>query len=189
MELHITGKNVEVTDWLRQYVEKKVGRLDRFLPDIQAARVELTTQNSRRAGDRQVAQVTLRSNGSILRAEEKSDDMFASIDAVVDKINRQVKRFKDKRQRSRTRELERVEQMEDAVAEMESAAAEEEVSSGRIVRTKRFPVSPMGAEEAIEQMELLGHDFFVFFNADDNRLNVIYRRADGDFGLLQPEMA
>ena len=88
MELHITGKNVEITDWLQQYVEKKVGRLDRYLPDIQEARVELTTQNSRRAGDRQVAQVTLRSNGSILRAEEKSDDMFASIDAVVDKINR-----------------------------------------------------------------------------------------------------
>lgn len=189
MELHITGKNVEITDWLQQYVEKKVGRLDRYLPDIQEARVELTTQNSRRAGDRQVAQVTLRSNGSILRAEERSDDMFASIDAVVDKINRQVKRYKDKRQRGRGRELERAEQMQSAAEEMESMAAEEGVTSGRIVRTKRFPISPMGPEEAAEQMELLGHDFFVFFNVDDNRVNVIYRRADGDFGLLQPEMA
>ncbi len=189
MELHITGKNVEITDWLTQYVEKKIGRLDRFLPAIQEARVDLTTQNSRRAGDRQVAQVTLRSNGSILRAEEKSDDMFAAIDAVVDKINRQIKRFKDKRQRVRGRDIDRAEQLADAVVEMEAEAAEEGAAAGRIVRVKRFPVGPMNDEEAIEQMELLGHDFYVFFNVDDNRMNVLYRRADGNYGLLQPELA
>ena len=189
MELHITGKNVEFTDWLKQYVEKKIGRLDRYLPGIQETRVELVTQNSRRAGDRQVAQLTLRTNGSILRAEEKSDDMFASIDAVVDKMNRQIKRFKDKRQRGRGRDIDRAEQMETAAIEMEAVAAEEETVSGKIVRTKRFPIGPMSDEEAIEQMELLGHDFYVFYNVDDNRVNVVYRRADGDYGLLQPELA
>ena len=79
--------------------------------------------------------------------------------------------------------------MEEAAIEMEAVAAEEETASGKIVRTKRFPISPMSDEEAIEQMELLGHDFYVFYNVDDNRVNVVYRRADGDYGLLQPELA
>ena len=185
MELLITGKNVEVTDWLRQYVEKKIGRLDRYLPSIQEARVELSTESTKRAQDRQVAQVTLRSNGAILRAEEKSSDMFTSIDAVVDKMHRQIRRYKDKRSRGRGRDSERAEMM------MEAAITEplEEEEAGTIVRVKRFSMSPMNPEEAIEQMELLGHDFFVFFNVDDNRINVIYRRADSNYGLLQPEMA
>ncbi len=184
MELLITGKNVEVTDWLRQYVEKKIGRLDRYLPSIQEARVELSTESTKRAQDRQVAQVTLRSNGAILRAEEKSSDMFTSIDAVVDKMHRQIRRYKDKRSRSRGRDNERAEMM------MEATIVEPvEEDAGTIVRVKRFSMSPMNADEAIEQMELLGHDFFIFFNADDNRINVIYRRADSNYGLLQPEMA
>lgn len=184
MELLITGKNVEVTDWLRQYVEKKIGRLDRYLPTIQEARVELSTESTKRAQDRQVAQVTLRSNGAILRAEEKSSDMFTSIDAVVDKMHRQIRRYKDKRSRGRGRDSDRSEMM------LESAISEPiEEEPGTIVRVKRFSMSPMNAEEAIEQMELLGHDFYIFFNVDDNRINVIYRRADSNYGLLQPEMA
>ncbi len=184
MELLITGKNVEVTDWLRQYVEKKIGRLDRYLPNIQEARVDLSTESTKRAQDRQVAQVTLRSNGAILRAEEKSSDMFTSIDAVVDKMHRQIRRYKDKRSRGRGRDAERAEII------MEATIAEPlEEEPGTIVRVKRFSMSPMNADEAIEQMELLGHDFYVFFNVDDNRVNVIYRRADSNYGLLQPEMA
>ena len=104
-------------------------------------------------------------------------------------MNRQIKRFKDKRQRGRGRDIDRAEQMETAAIEMEAVAAEEETLSGKIVRTKRFPIGPMSDEEAIEQMELLGHDFYVFYNVDDNRVNVVYRRADGDYGLLQPELA
>ena len=188
MELHITGKNIEVTDWMREYVQKKMGRLDRYLPNTQEARVELVAQNAKRAEDRQVAQLTLRSNGVILRAEEKSEDMFASIDAVVDKMHRQITRYKDKKQRGRTRDFSREAQMENLAFDQESIAVDEEIR-GRLVRTKRFAVSPMNADEAIEQMELLGHDFFVFFNVDDQRLNVIYKRADDDYGLIQPEMA
>ncbi len=90
MQLILKGKNVEITDWLRQYVEKKVNKLDRYLPDIQEARVELSVQKTRSSQDRQVAQLTVRSNGLILRAEERTDDMFAAIDAVIDKMHRQM---------------------------------------------------------------------------------------------------
>lgn len=181
MELMIKGKNVEVTDRLRDYVEKKIGRLDRYLPTISEAWVELTTEETKAAGDRQVCQVTVRSNGTILRAEERSDDMFTAIDTVLDKMYRQIARYKGKRQ-SRWR---------GATTTPEPLPIEEEdieEEASRIVRVKRFPMTPMVPEEAVEQMELLGHDFFVFFHADEGRINVLYRRKTGDYGLLQPEL-
>ena len=180
MQLIVQGKNVEVTDWLRQYVEKKVGKLGRRLPDIKEARVELSIQNARSSGDRHVVQVTLRSNGTILRAEERSADMQTSIDTVLDKMVRQIDRYKGKRSRGRSRVAQPG--AEGAVAE----AMEPEV--GKIVRTKRFPCTAMTPDEAIDQMELLGHDFFVFYNADSEELNVVYRRLDGNYGLLEPEI-
>ncbi len=180
MQLIIKGKNVEVTDWLRQYVEKKIGKLDRYLPTITEARVELSVEKAKSAQDRQVVQVTVRSNGAILRAEERSDDMFASIDSVLDKMYRQIARYKGKRYgRGRAPQGERV--------PLEEEREEEEPP--RIVRVKRFALTPMDQDEAIEQMELLGHDFFVFFNVEDNAVNVVYRRRDGHYGLLQPELA
>ena len=181
MELMIKGKNIEVTDRLRDYVEKKIGRLDRYLPTISEAWVELTTEETKAAGDRQVCQVTVRSNGTILRAEERSDDMFTAIDTVLDKMYRQIARYKGKRQ-SRWRGT----ATPPEPLPIEEEDVEEELS--RIVRVKRFPMTPMGPEEAVEQMELLGHDFFVFFHADEGRINVLYRRKTGDYGLLQPEL-
>lgn len=178
MQLIIKGKNVEVTDWLRKYVEKKMGKLDRYLPTIDEIRVELSVQKTKSAKDRQVAQVTVRSNSTILRAEERTDDMFASIDAVLNKIYRQIARFKGKRidrYRGQTESL-----------PVEKAALEVEERS--IVRTKNFRISPMYEEEAIEQMELLGHDFFVFYNESNQNINVLYRRKDGDYGLINPQM-
>ncbi len=181
MQLIIKGRNVEVTDWLREYVEKKIGKLDRYLPTITEARVDLSVEKTKSAQDRQVAQVTVRSNRVILRAEERSDDMFASIDAVLDKMYRQIARYKGKRYgRGRAPQGERVPLEEER---------EEEEETRRIVRVKRFALTPMGQDEAIEQMELLGHDFFVFFNVDDDAVNVVYRRRDGHYGLLQPELA
>jgi putative sigma-54 modulation protein len=179
MELMIKGKNVEVTNRLHDYVEKKIGKLDRYLPTISEAWVELTTEETKAAGDRHVCQVTVRSNGTILRAEERSDDIFTAIDTVLDKMYRQIARYKGKRQ-SRWR----------GAAEPEPLPIEEDVEEevSRIVRVKRFPMTPMGPEEAVEQMELLGHDFFVFFNAEEGRINVLYRRKTGDYGLLQPEL-
>jgi putative sigma-54 modulation protein len=184
MELTIKGKNVEVTDRLRDYVHKKIGRLDRYLPTISEAWVELSVEGTKAAQDRQVCQVTIRSNGTILRAEERSDDMFTSIDTVLDKMYRQIARYKGKRQ-NRWRAVGVT--VEPLPLGIEEETFEEEGAS--IVRSKRFSMAPMHPEEAVEQMELLGHDFFVFYNAEEGQINVIYRRDDGDYGLLQPELA
>lgn len=177
MELIIKGKNLEVTDWLYEYVEKKVRRLDRYLPGIEEARVELSVENTRSAQHRQRVQLTLRRKGVILRTEERSADMFTSVDAALDKMRRQIDRFKGKRWERK------------GVREPEPAELPEEEALPRIVRTKRFLMTPMVPEEAAEQMELLGHDFFVFFNAEEDEINILYRRKDGDYGLLQPELA
>ncbi|MBC7249069.1 MAG: ribosome-associated translation inhibitor RaiA [Anaerolineae bacterium] len=184
MQLIIQGKNVEITDRVREYVEKKVGKLDRYLPTIDEARMELSTARARSAGDRQVAQLTVRSRGTILRAEEKTSDIFNSIDAVMDKMYRQIARYKGKRQ-GRGRAAVQGEALPIEL-ELEEEEAEE---PRRIVRTKRFRLVPMDEEEAIEQMELLGHDFFVFFNVSVGEINVLYRRKDGNYGLIQPELA
>ncbi len=183
MQPIITGKNIEVSDWMRQYVEKKMGKLDKYLTSISEVRVELSVHKTRSARDSQVAQVTVRSNGTILRAEEKSDDILASIDVVLDKMYRQIARFKGKRERRG-----RGAGSPEPLAEVEVESVEEE-PVGKVVRVKRFLVQPMTPDEAIEQMELLGHDFFLFFNRESDSMNVLYRRNDGDYGLLQPEMA
>lgn len=183
MDLTIKGKNVEVTDRLRTYVEKKIGKLDKYLPSISEAWVELSTEAAKAAQDRQVCQVTVRSNGTILRAEERSDDMFTSIDTVLDKMYRQIARYKGKR-KNRWRGTS---SMPEPLPVMVEEEPEEEQAA--IVRVKRFPITPMHTDEAVEQMELLGHDFFVFFNANEGEINVLYRRKDGDYGVLQPELA
>lgn len=178
MQVVIKGKNLEVTERLRSYIQKKVIKLDRFLPNIDEARVDLSVQSTKSAKDRQVVQLTLRTDGTILRAEERSSDMQSSIDAVLDKMSRQIERFKGKRWRSMSR----------APAETREDGGEEPTLEGELVRVKRFETRPMDVEEAIEQMELLGHDFFVFFNPDTDSLSVVYRRRDGGYGLLLPEV-
>jgi putative sigma-54 modulation protein len=177
MELSIFARNMEVTPRLREHVEMKVEKLDRYLPSIDEARVDLTVEKTRRAAHSQVAQLTVWVPGRILRAEERNQDMFAAIDAVLDKMYRQIARYKGRRQ-------------DRWHAAVESPPIEEPVeeSEGEIVRVKRFEVRPMAPEEAIEQMELLGHLFYVFFNAEEDGINVVYKRDDGDYGLLQPEL-
>ena len=190
MELLIHGRNVEITDWIREYVEKKVGRLERYLPQAREARVELNHSETRAATDRYTAQLTIWSNGQILRAEESSNDIFAAIDVVVDKMYRQIERFKGRRfQRKRRAAAANAVTAEMAATLAEEAMTAEEEEAPRIVRTKRFFVEPMSPEEAVEQLELLGHDFYVFYNVDTGTINVIYRRKDGNYGLLQPELA
>ena len=178
MEVLISARNMEVTPRLREYVESKVSRLDRYLPSIDDARVDLRVENTRSAEDRQVAQLTVRARGTILRAEERSSDMFASIDAVLDKTYRQIARYKGK-QRDR---------WHGAGEDLPIDEGAEE-TAGEIVRVKRFEVRPMSPAEAIEQMELLGHVFFVFLNSEEGAISVVYTRQDGDYGLLVPEMA
>ncbi len=188
MNLIIQTHNVELTDWLRQYVEKKIGKLERYLPDIDEVRVELREERTRSASDRAVAQVTLRSRRTILRAEERTGDMFASIDAVSDKLERRIRRFKGKRARNHKRAIAEVAELEESMTPVAEMVAEE-VPEQAIVRRKRFEVYPMDPTEAIEQMELLGHDFFVFLNAETGQINVLYRRRNGDYGLIEPIMA
>ena len=184
MQVNITGKNLEISDTLRKYVEKKIGRLDRYLPNILDARVELAVENTRAAKDSQIAQVTLHTKRALLRAEEASADMFAAIDTVFEKMQRQMDRFKDKRWMKRGVEAE---------VPVETAAEEEEAETGeepsRITRVKNFQMTPMDEEEAVDQMELLGHDFYVFFNVNNNQINVVYRRRGGDYALIVPELA
>lgn len=187
MELFIHSRNMEVTDRLHDYVEKKTGRLDRYLPSLAEVRVDLAEENTRSAIERQVAQITIRDErGTILRAEERSNDMFASVDAVVDKLYRQINRYRGKRRRVRRGGGDDFSELEPLIADEELL---EELEEGpNIVRRKRFPLQPMSPEEAIEQMELLGHDFFLFFNPEEESVNLVYKRHDGDYGLLMPDM-
>ena len=183
MEVTIRGRNVEITPRVQEYVEKKVGKLDRYLPTITEAHMELSANKTRNAQQSQAAQLTVRSKGSILRVEEHNQDIFAAIDAVLDKMYRQIGRYKGKRK-------ERAKPgPEEPGGEQVHVELEAEEPAGRIVRTKRFHLVSINPEEAIEQMELLGHDFFVFFNAEEGQVNVLYRRKDGNYGLIQPEMA
>ncbi len=178
MQVIINGKNVEVTDRLKTYVEKKVNKLDRFLPNITEARVDLTSQSTKSAGDREVVQLTLHANGTVLRAEERSSDMQAALDIVIDRMMRQIERYKGKHWRSQSRA-----QAKELVTPLEQEPENE------VVRIKRFQTRPMSVDEAIEQMELLGHDFFAFYDAGTDMFSVIYKRRDGGYGLLQPELS
>ena len=190
MQLSITGRSVDITEYTRSYVEKKMQRIDRHLPGLTEARIELAAENTRGA-ERNVAQVTLRVGGKILRGEERAADLFTAIDLVMEKVVRQVDRFKEKRQQRQrkqgTRESAAGTSVEAVIAEEDATEKDEEIQP--IVKIKRFQTSPMLPEEAIEQMELLGHTFFVFFNANDGQVNIIYRRTHGDYGLLIPELA
>lgn len=186
MELLISGHNMEVTPRLQNYVEKKTARLDRYMPNLSEVHVDLTQQNARSALDRHVAQITVRDTwGTILRAEERSNDIFAAVDAVINKLYSQINRYRGKRKRNRRGGKDEFVDLEPVPIEEEFE--EEEVATG-IVRRKRFAVQPMSAEEAIDQMELLGHDFFVFFDAEEEAINVVYRRRDNNYGLLQPDL-
>jgi putative sigma-54 modulation protein len=188
MEIMIQSRSMEVSDRLRNYVEKKTARLDRYMPALSDVRVDLSEESTRSAGERYIAQITIRDErGTILRAEERTSDMFASVDAVVDKLYRQINRYRGKRRRNRRGHNDELKEFEPLP--MDEAELEEALEEGpSIVRRKRFPLQPMSPEEAVEQMELLGHDFFIFFNADEQNVNVVYRRHDGDYGLLLPEM-
>lgn len=178
MDIVIKGRNLQVTDTLRDYIEGKVGRLERYMDGVDETRVEVSRQNHKSSGDRHKVQLTLRRGGTILRAEDQSSDVRTSVDAVLDKMSRQVERYKGKHWRAHTR-----------AARESEAAEQEEVAETDLVRVKRFRTQPMDVDEAIEQMELLSHDFFIFYGVDEQEFCVVYRRRDGGYGLLVPEMA
>ncbi|OGO07068.1 MAG: ribosomal subunit interface protein [Chloroflexi bacterium RBG_13_56_8b] len=177
MELQITAKNIELTPTVRQLVESKLGKLGRHLPDILEYKVEIAREKTRAANQHFVVQLTIDSHGTLLRGAERGEDLPTAIDKVASVINRQIERYKGKLyEKGKGSSLARDELEEEAPP------------AGKVVKVKRFTVKPMSAAEAIDQMELLGHDFFLFFNAESEELNLLYRRHDGDYGLIEPEM-
>jgi putative sigma-54 modulation protein len=180
MQFQVKGKNLEVSDALRSYAEEKLGKLERQLTDPRVE-LELAVERNPSIAENHVAEATIWTNGPVLRAREASTDMRASIDQLVEKLERQVNRYRT-RARSRRRRAARA---NEPASETIPVVADEE--EPLIVKMKQFAVNPMSAEEAVLQLELIGHDFFVFRDAASGEVNVVYRRRDGDYGLIEPQ--
>ncbi len=180
MRLHVKGKNVEVSDAIHDYAERKLGKLKPQLADPTHVELELTVERNPSIADNHIAEATIWTKGPVLRAREASSDMKASIDLLVDKLERQVKRYRQKRRHEHERHQER---SNGSVPATVSIPPEE---AAMIVKTKQFVLNGMSPEEAIEQLELIGHDFFVFRNAESGEINVVYRRRDGNYGVIEP---
>lgn len=172
MQIFLTGRNLEVTEALRRYAEEKVGKLQKYADKITSASIVLSVQKHR-----QIAEVTLRVRDLTIRGEESTPDLYSSIDLVVGKLERQLHRYKGKIQ-SYPGRSERF---------PEPLTSLEEAEGSRIVKTKRFAIKPMSPDEAILQMDLLGHSFFVFRNAQTDEVNVVYRRHEDNYGLIEPD--
>jgi putative sigma-54 modulation protein len=186
-QMVVKGKSIEVSEGLRDYVEKKLGKLEGHLDKITAITVELAAEQRKTTNNRQVVQVTMQVNGQILRAEEASSDMYAAVDIVVEKLQRSIERYKSKLYRKDDIRKNRREKAR--LQEANAAGADEMVEESGITHTKRFQIKPMSPQEATEQMELLGHDFYIFYNQDTTGVSVVYKRTNGSYGLLIPEMA
>lgn len=186
MELTVKGKNLEIPEDVLAHVHKKIGRLSRHLNNISEAKVELTREKTKSQEQQLVIQVTINSNGILLRAEERAPDAFTAVDAVARTLDRQIERYK-----GRFYERGKTEPSAITIRKLMPAPgeAEEELEplNGKLVRVKTFAMKPMSLEEAAEQMELLGHSFFFFLNQDTDQFNVVYKRTDGDYGLIQPQ--
>lgn len=172
----MTGKNLEITDALRDVTEKKLIKLDKYFEDDIVADVTFSVERNWK-----IIEITINLPGTILRAEETTDDMYASIDKAVDVLERQIRKHKTKLQKkTQTGESIRFENIE-------LLPKEERGKEPKIVKTKKFAMKPMDAEEAVLQMELLRHNFFMFMNAETDEVNVVYKRKDGNYGLIEPE--
>jgi putative sigma-54 modulation protein len=183
MKIVIKGNNVKVTQSLRDYVTDKIGRLSKYYDKVSRAEVELQYQDNKSAEETQRVEVTLTANGSIFRCEEASISMYASIDIAAEKLERQLKRFKQK-QVGRGRGIKHSADLDPISPPYEDTPGKREPE---IVRTKKFAVKPMTPSEASLQMEMLNHSFYVFLNSDTDQINVLYARNDGDFALIEPE--
>ena len=183
-KIEILARNMRLTDNTREYVEKKAAKLERYLQEIDEIRVELShVKAARNANDRHVAQLTLRGKGFILRTEERADDVHVAFDTALDKMQRQIERYKGKHYRGRGDGRSAA----DVVEEEWPVDDETGELLPLIARRKKFVLIPMTEDEAVEQMRLLGHDnFFVFFNVEQNSIQVLYRRRNGTYGLIEP---
>lgn len=181
MNLIVKGRHMDVRPDVREYAEEKVGKAAKVLNGmVMSIEVELYHERNRSIDKHQVAEVTMFTKGPVIRARESATEMKAAIDLVAEKLERQARKYKTKVLDRRTGKL------APAAVPLETAESEEEPERG-VVKTKRVDLKPMSAEEAILQLELLGHDFFVFSSAETDEMNVLYRRRDGDYGLIQPK--
>jgi len=181
MELQVTGKNMELTPKVHSYVEKKLGKLNRHLPSIIDATVEITEQKTKSPQQQFVVGVTVNGSGARFHGEERGKDLLTAIDKVAAIMTRQLEHHKGKLyNKGRGNSFIR--------GKLSEEAAESERPAPEVVKVKRFAVKPMSVTEAADQMELLGHDFFLFFNAEAEEVNLLYRRKDGNYGLIEPEL-
>ena len=174
MNLVISGKNLDITEGLRSAIEEKIGKLERYFTDTTEVYVTLSTEKNR-----QKIEITIPMKGSIIRAEEVSSDMYVSIDLVEEVIERQLRKYKNK--------LIDKEQNAAHLSQSFIEADDFEDEDIQIIRSKKFAMKPMDPEEACVQMELIGHNFFVFFNAETEQVNVVYKRKGNTYGLIEPE--
>ena len=178
MEIVIKSKNMDLAEQAQQYIEKRMGKLERHLPGVEEVTVEITEEKTKAAEDRYVVQVTINSNGTLLRGEERAANINAAVDSVVDVLNRQIERFKGKLNRKHRK-----------AGTPRKDLSVESAATPQIARVKRFPIESMTSEEAADQMELLGHSFYLFFNENNDQFNVLYKRDDGTYGVIEPEFA
>ncbi|MGH2618899.1 MAG: ribosome hibernation-promoting factor, HPF/YfiA family [Thermomicrobiales bacterium] len=189
MDIQVRANGVTINDSLREFIDRRAAQLDHLIGRVTEAKLELRGLHNRVGPDTTAAQITIRSGRDVLRAEERAADQRQAIDQAFDKLERQIRRVHDKRSRRRAagQPTIRVGALEpESSADIEALDGEEE-DIAHLVRTKRFGLKPMDVDEAIEQMELLGHDFFLFHYADEDIPSVVYRRRDGAYGLLIPK--
>jgi len=189
MKLVIHGKNIEITDAIREYVHQKIEKAASHFQNLTSEiDVHLSVARNPRVNSKQTAEVTIYANGSVIRSEESSDSLYASIDLVADKIARQLRKYKEKRQlKNQTRTKTGMAVAEQTVLSNLTGDRSPELPQ-EVVRTKYFAMSPMSVDEALEQLELVGHDFYMFLNHETNEINVIYERNHGGYGVIQPRL-
>lgn len=176
MKVTVIAKNIELTQALKEIVQKKISKLEKYFEVEVEAKATLSVQKNR-----QIIEVTMPFNGAILRSEESTDDMYKSIDLVEDKLERQIRKQKTRLSRKNNGSLK-------FAALNDSKVESNEDDEGSLVKVKKFGVKPMDSEEAILQMDLLGHNFFVYQDSESSKVNVVYKRKDGNYGLLEPEL-
>jgi len=179
VEMQVTGKHLELSQEILSYVERKFDKLNRHLSNVIESKVEIIRAMNKLPDHRYVVQVTLNSHGTLLRGEVRAADLFEAIDNAAKVMDRQIERYKG-RLHDKSRGLPHNIPPQEAVAPP---------PPGKVVKSKKFAVKPMTVDEALEQMELLGHDFFLFFDPTRGQINLLYRRKDGDYGLIEPELA
>lgn len=193
MQVTVTGRNIDLTPALKEYLMEKLQRSQKHFDHGLNITALLSVAKNPSVADSQTAEITIKLNGSVIRGEESTENMYASIDLVADKIERQLRKYKTRYySKGKSKERDSLDSVDvspevDTDAEVKREIALEEIRP-KIVRSKRFPLKPMMPEEACKHMDLLGHDFFMFINSETNQVNTVYHRRDTNYGLIEPEV-